>query len=278
MNRTIRVLRNIYEVTYDAVVGYFRDDGPTLSAAVAYYMFLAIIPIIVTAVSVSTTVFGSAQDAYEWVMIYVDKFSPDLSGAYRAQIRILVDEVINIRGTAIGVGIVALVWIALNGICALEHSINSAWKLTLNRNLLMQRVVSLVLLFLLFAMLYAASLFSAVSIRSIQTYFNYPELLRILTIIGSYLVYFLAFLLIYWTLVRIRVAARAVVVASLAGAVIWGISKAVFSWFLVTFAQYSRIYGSVAGIMVFLIWMYFSVVIIVFCAEIGYAVNLRSSH
>ncbi|MBR4748318.1 MAG: YihY/virulence factor BrkB family protein [Abditibacteriota bacterium] len=278
MNRTITVLRNVYEVIYDAVVGYFRDDGPTHSAAVTYYMFLAILPILVTAVSVCTTVFGSTQEAYNWVMVYVDKFSPELSSAYKAQIRLTIDEVISVRGTAIGVGIVSLVWIALNGICALEHSINAAWKLTINRNPVMRRVVSLILLFVLFAMLYATSLFSAFSAKSLQEYFAYPEILRILAIVGSYLVYFLAFLFIYWFLVRIQVAVQSVIAASLAGAVIWGVSKSIFSWFLISFAQYSRIYGPVAGIMVFLIWMYFSVVIIIFCAEVGYAVNLRCNH
>lgn len=274
-------LRNIYDVLYDAVLGYLKDDGATHCAALTYYMFLAVIPVIVLSISISTYFLGSPGEAYNWVMGYVSSFSPDISSKYNNEIRAVTEEIIKTRGTAISLGAFSLIWISLNAICALEHTINIAWKLTVQRNAFMRRVISLSFMVLI-GLLLAASTFLATFMHALPGKWSLgifhndiPKIQAVLTTLSTYFVYFLEFLLLYWIMIRVKVPAKAIIYASLLGAVSWGITRIIFSWFVINFAQYSKIYGSIAGIMVLMIWLYFSVVIIVFCAEVGYAMSLR---
>ena len=283
-NKATLNIRTTYDILYDAVMGYLKDDGATHCAALTYYMFLAIIPIVVLSISISTYFLGSTNEAYNWVMGYVSNFSPDISSKYNNEIRIVTEEIIKTRGTAISFSAFSLIWISLNAICALEHSINTAWKLTVQRNALMRRIISLSFMLLIGLLLGSSTLLSAF-IHTLPdnwvTSFhqeNMSKLWSYLTILSTYFIYFLAFLLMYWLMIRVKVPAKAIIYASLLGAISWGITKVIFSWFVVNFAQYSKIYGSIAGIMILMIWLYFSVVIIVFCAELGYAISLRCNY
>ena len=279
MRKITEILRNIYSVTYDAAVGYIKDDAATHSAAVTYYLFLAIIPVAVMSVSICTYIFGSSDNAYAWVMNTVSEFSPDIVSKYGNEIRNATEEVIRARGTALSFGILSLIWISLNAVCALEHSINNAWKLTITRNPFMRRFVSLLFLLMIGLMLYASTFFHAIFLRYFTNiagkFDNVALMLRFLAYFSSYVIYFFSFLLLYWVMVRISVPVKAILYSAFAGSIVWGISKSLFSWFVINFSQYSKIYGSIAGIMIFMIWLYFSVVIIIFFAEVGYAISVR---
>ena len=146
MSNFIEKLRFTYDILYDATVGFVHDDGATHAAAVSYYVFLSIIPIIVLAVSIFSYFFGNTADAYNWVLKQVTAFSPDVVTKYEGFLRAITNEIINVRGTALGFGIISLLWIGMNTICALENTINVVWKINCGRNFFQRRFVSLILI------------------------------------------------------------------------------------------------------------------------------------
>ena len=157
MKNFILKFRNLYEVLYDTTVGFIVDDAFTHSAAVSYFVLLSIIPIIVLTVSILSYFLGSTETAYDWISKQITYFSPDIASKYELSVKVLTEEIINIRGTALGLGIVSLLWIGMNTVCSLENSLNVVMKITIARNYFQRRLISLILILLLFIMLYGTT-------------------------------------------------------------------------------------------------------------------------
>ena len=283
MKNFILKFRNLYEVLYDTTIGFIVDDAFTHSAAVSYFVLLSIIPIIVLTVSILSYFLGSTETAYDWISKQITYFSPDIASKYELSVKVLTEEIINIRGTALGLGIVSLLWIGMNTVCSLENSLNVVMKITIARNYFQRRLISLILILLLFIMLYGTTILSAVITTTIN---KQNILLKYLDIdvsllwaygtkFSSIIVYFLAFYLIYRVLPRIKMPGVALVMSSLCASIVWSVAKSLFSWFVVNISQYSKIYGSMAALFVFVIWLYFSVLIMIYFGEMVYAIKQR---
>ena len=283
MKNFILKFRNLYEILYDATVGFIVDDAFTHSAAVSYFVLLSIIPVIVLTVSILSYFLGSTETAYNWILQQITYFSPDIAMRYDISVKVLTEEIINIRGTALGLGIISLLWIGMNTVCSLENSLNVVMKITVARNFFQRRLISLILILLLFITLYGTTIVSAI----ITTTFHKQNiLLNFLDIdvsllwswgtkFSSIIVYFLAFYLIYRVLPRIKMPEIALLMSSFWASIVWSIAKSLFSWFVINISQYSKIYGSMAALFIFVIWLYFSVVIMIYFGEMVYAIKQR---
>jgi membrane protein len=65
---------------------------------------------------------------------------------------------------------------------------------------------------------------------------------------------------------------RHVAPGSIAAALLWLISSIVFEWVFTTFGSLDRLYGSLSVIIGFMIWVWISVLVVLFGAEINAAV------
>lgn len=277
----LKKLRNVYVILYDTTLGFIDDDAFTHSGAVSFFILLSIIPLVVLGVSICSGFMSSTEDAYYWVLKWVNNFSPDIAYKYDVYLKTLIDDIINIRGTALGFGIVSLVWIGMNTVCSLENSINTVMKTNIKRNYLLRRLISFLLILLISILLYGTTIISAIINTKISEgiyllnifEIDIPALLSLFTKISSFLVYFLAFFLIYKILPRIKMPTKAVLISSFFAAVSWAFAKSLFSWFVIHISQYSKIYGPMAALMIFIIWIYFSIIIIIYFGEMVNAIK-----
>jgi len=274
--------RNLYEIIYDTIKGFIDDDAFTHAAAVSFFIILSIIPIIVLGVSILSG-FGNQSEAYNWIFKQVNEFSPDIAYKYDIYLKNIIEDIITIRGKALGFGIISLIWIGMNTICSLENSINVVMKINSARNYILRRLISFLLILLISILLYGTTLISAIINTQIDNgilvlnlfKINVSDFIYWFTKISSYFVYFIAFYLIYLILPRVKMPNIAVFISSLLAAFTWAAAKWLFSWFVVNLSQYSKIYGSMAALMIFIIWIYFSVVIMIFYGEMVYAIKNR---
>jgi membrane protein len=83
------------------------------------------------------------------------------------------------------------------------------------------------------------------------------------------LVSILTFTIFYWIVPNTHVP---VIVAlaggSFAGA-LWEIAKYGFSYYATHFANYSAVYGSLAGVILLLVWIYYSAIVVIMGAEVA---------
>src|SRR6185436_11236989 len=80
----------------------------------------------------------------------------------------------------------------------------------------------------------------------------------------------LAIALLYWAAPNVRQPGfRWVSPGSALAVVLWGVSSAGFAFYVSNFASYNKTYGSLAGVIVFLLWLWISNIAVLLGAELN---------
>ncbi|NLX60395.1 MAG: YihY/virulence factor BrkB family protein [Phycisphaerae bacterium] len=98
-------------------------------------------------------------------------------------------------------------------------------------------------------------------------------LFRTLSRIVPLLIGWLVFFILYKTLPNVRVQTRASLIAGLVAAVLWECGKFGFGTYLQYATGATKLYGNLALIPVFLLWVWISWVIVLFGAELAYVIQ-----
>ena len=90
-----------------------------------------------------------------------------------------------------------------------------------------------------------------------------------------YFVLILAFTAIYKIIPHTRTSFRHALVGGVSCAFLFEIAKHFFTWYVARSSQYSVIYGSLAAIIILVLWTFYSSIILLFCAEVVSAYRRR---
>ena len=77
--------------------------------------------------------------------------------------------------------------------------------------------------------------------------------------------------MMYKVMPTINVPWNAALLSSLVAALFWELARNGFSWFIGNFANFSAVYGSLAGLLILVFWIYYSSLILILAAEVGAA-------
>ena len=75
--------------------------------------------------------------------------------------------------------------------------------------------------------------------------------------------------ILYRYLPRLKVQLREVVLGAVCAGVCWELSTHAFVWYVARVTDYSKVYGSIAAVLVLLIWTHVSALILIWGAELG---------
>ncbi|MDH4137574.1 MAG: YihY/virulence factor BrkB family protein [Anaerolineae bacterium] len=244
----------------------FQDDnGFTMAAAIAYYALFSFFPVVLLMIPVSSFFFSSER-AQQEVIVWVERYMPASGNLVKANL----GQVLRVRRTASLVALLGLLWSASGVFTALDRVINKAWDVTELRPFWQQKLLA-------FGMILGAGGLLLLSILS-TTFFNVIRRLRLpLTgwqLLGNLLSTLLPvtltisiFLLLYKILPNTTVRWSDVWLGALLAGLGWESAKYLFTWYLANFASYNLVYGSVALIIAFLVWSYYTGVILILGAE-----------
>jgi membrane protein len=187
-------------------------------------------------------------------------------------------ETIRLRGTFGILAIVGLFWSATAVAATVRNALNRVLSVSQPRPYLLRKLIDLTLMVLAGAFLILSLITSAATLRLVGAFPGLSSIIatletsrpaRVLSTIGPVILATLTFLLIYSFLPNARIRwSNALVGAVVAGLLFEGIKQAFF-WYLRTFARYQLVYGSLTGIIVFLLWMYLSSAILLFGAALA---------
>jgi membrane protein len=260
-----------------AFVTYGERRGAEAAAAMAYYAFLSIFPLLIFFVAAASLVLKQ-EKVYEQLRIMLADISP-LPSQLLIQ---TLDEVLRLR-TPVGiVALLTLLWSGSGFFSALSHHISQAWPDARMRNFLGMRVMGLkmagvLLLLLIIAVVLSLAadllpLFPVVvpQLRALIESPRWSLLANLVPLFAS----FILFLALYKWVPNTRVTWRAAFLGALLAAIAWQIVTQGYSWYLGSgMANYAVVYGSLGGVVGTLVWVYLSNVIAVFGAHIAAAVD-----
>ncbi|CAN5565654.1 YhjD/YihY/BrkB family envelope integrity protein [soil metagenome] len=101
-------------------------------------------------------------------------------------------------------------------------------------------------------------------------------LYTLIPMVAAYVITFSLFFILYSRIPYRKMPMKVSLFASAFGALFFEILKYLFSIYLLKFADYSKIYGAYAAIVVFILWIYYISVIFVVGAELGSIFSKRN--
>jgi membrane protein len=256
----------------EGFAAFIDDNALTRGAAIAFYAVTAIAPVLFIATAIAAL--GLGQDAASGAVHYQLARIMSSESADLVQLAIL-----HVRGahhTLEGslIGITALVVTASGFFTEIEDALNVIWKAPRQESyfyqLLRGRVLSLTLVIGL-GFLLLASMLIATAIRFLgqvlDRFTDFSGLVVDTINIGVSLAFVsLLFAAFYKVLPNIRLQWRDVLVASFGTALLFEGGQTVIGYYLANFIS-ANIYGAAGGIIVLLIWVYYSAQIFLLGAE-----------
>lgn len=278
----VRRTRSFVQFVYLVVRGFRANRCPLRAAALCYTTLLALIPLLAVAfVFAKGFLKESTTTAVPQLLdLFVTKVAPqlELSAAGRQQVVDQIQSFIgNIDAGTLGtLGTVALIIVAIRLLMTVEETFNDIWGVAQGRSIWRKVVyywaaVSLgpIILITAIALTGRAEFAQAMAVI--------PGGQRFLLKLTPYLVLWAGFGLLYGLMPNTRVLWRAALIGGLVAGTLWQLNSQLNTMYFSRVVTYSKIYGSIGIIPVFLVGLYFSWLIVLFGAQVSFAAqNYRS--
>ena len=248
------VKRALKEATKDAV--------PLLAAGVAFYAFLAMVPTLIALVMI----YGLVTDDEAAVAEQVESFGSVLPTEAEQLLTGQMESLVRTSDRALGIGlIVALLlalWSASSGINNLIKALNVAYDKEVTRSFVKSRLLAFGLTIgAISFMVLAVALVAALPV--VLDALDMPGWVKALVQGGRWLGLVVAVLVALAVLYRLgpdrdapkfRWVSRGAVVAT----VLWVLGSLGFSIYVDNFGSYGKTYGTLAGVVILLLWLWLS--------------------
>ena len=269
---TCRFLHSVYQ--------HFRSDNGTLvSAALSFYAVLSLLPGLLVGVSALGYLLGSAR-AFDSVIRFIQDYAP---GPVTGLVHDTLSTLVNTRRAAGVIGAAGLLWTSLSIFTSMEHALCVAWKVR-QRPFWKARLLSLGFMIFSGVCLLLSLGFSALTLR-IQGWQErlfgvalpqVPWFWKLLALTTPILLSIVVYGAIYLILPNTRVRRRSALAGGLFAGVLWQIALHVFRSYLTSsVAKYDVIYGSLAGAVILVLWIYYTMLVFMMGAEVACETDRR---
>jgi membrane protein len=276
-------VRDLGQLSLEVARKYGEDGGPVIAAAISFFALLSVIPLILLGVW-ALGHFLSSREAFERVVDYLEGYLPGSSSLVEPYLQALVKGQRTIGWLAVG----GLTWSASQGFVILELGMNLALRVRARRSFIASRLLGLGMILLAGGSLLLSLLITS-TLTAIQTYplplvgwqpGQIPVIWSIIGEIVSTALTILSFFIIYRVLPNTHVPWRSALTAGAIAGLAWEIAKRGFTYYLPSTATaMKQVYGSIAGVIALVVWIYYSSVILVLGAElVSVLQNVHSHH
>ncbi len=254
----------------DTWQAYSRDQMGTLAAALAYYLLLALFPLLLLLIAIASPFLASDQVVREAV-----RFAANYFPGAEHELRTILEQVITARGPVTVFAALGLLWSASGVFDLVQSGLNRAWRVAQTRPLWRQRLVSLVTVLGL-GVLFGISFASSALLHSgIRYRFQIAGVsVEVVGLVFTTFLNFILFSIIYKAFPYAHVTYRQVWAGALLASILWELAKILFVFYLLNFARFSLVYGSVGAVIALLVWGFITATILLFGAEMS-AVSAR---
>jgi membrane protein len=264
-----KVVRHVYDA-------FWRDDLFGHAAQLAYYFTFALFPTLIFLAALLG--FLPVPDLLDKLLTYFNRVLPP---AAMAIVRHTLTEILREpRGVLLSFSVVATVWAASSGMQALIYSINIAYGIRETRAWWQDRLLAIGLTLGFMALIIVAQtlLFFGGSIgEKAALVFGLGEVFKTVwnfvqwpLVIGCVL---FACDLLYYVAPHGKHCWRWVTPGALFAVVAWLVLSFGLSYYVGRFSTYTVTYGSIGGVMVLMLWLYFTGLAILIGGEINSAID-----
>lgn len=254
---------------------FYNNRSLLRASALTYYTILSLVPLLALTFALLKA-FGVQNQLQPFILEKLNVGDGQIAEA-------IVGYINNTQVAQMGaVGLVFLLIAVISLLTNIEAAFNDIWGVNSLRPLL-RRFSDYLSVILVGPVL----LISAISMTSSLISHSFTQRLLEMQMIGSLIVFvlkttpfifmWLAFTLLYVFMSNIKVQWRAALFGGVVGGTLWQLAQLGYVHFQVGVARYNAIYGTMAALPIFMVWVYLSWVIVLFGLGVCYAKqNLRT--
>jgi membrane protein len=251
---------------------FFRDDCYNSAANISFCALLALIPIAMLMVSVAGYFLGASQEAFDRIVSVAADILPVGRDIFVANLRSVLDQ----RASLGIVGIIALVFISTILVSSIERALDSVFRATARRNFFHSRMLGIALIFWVTVLFSLPTVVQVLEGLLLKYGFDFPLSELMSGKAYFFLVAFLSYLMMIVVVPNQKIYARYAVVGGVFFAVGIGVLKYIFRAYMAFSVQrYNVIYGSLAAVVLYVVWIYFLSVLLLLSAEIVAEIQRR---
>ena len=253
----------------------FSDDQCTdLAAALTYYAVLSIFPAAIALTSLLGLV-GRAEESVDTVLQVLDPLvSPEMLGTIEPALRQISES--QSAGLALLLGLAGALWTASGYVGAFGRAMNRIYEIPEGRPFWKLRPIMLIITVVALALMAAVLLMLVVSgpvAQSIGDVIGLGDVALTAWGIAKWPVLGLTVVLIvamlYYATPNVKQPKfRWISVGALVAIVVWVLASVAFGFYVANFASYNKTYGSLAGVIVALLYLWLTNLALLFGAEV----------
>lgn len=285
MGNILARLKRIFWIkfTLDVFQRFGKDNGGLLAAGLAFFLVLAFVPLLLVGIAALGFFIHRPEDAVQKIQDLLT--TQVLPGSAGKEVKYIIDKanvaqtvahIMQTKGIVGLIGVLSLVWAAIQIFINGSVAMNAAWETTEKRSWIKLRLVALGLL-VASGILIVLSLAATAYGTYLSHHYIGSFLMTVLTIIGAVVVSSVMYTLILKFLPSARVSWKAAAIGGIVAAVAWEVAQKGLSVYLLR--PNKSMYGEIADLFVFVLWVYYSMMILLLGAEVSaeYAAEVEQS-
>lgn len=250
------VLGALYEIMH----GFQKQRVTAMAAESAYYIILAFFPFLIFIVGVLGFI-GQQRDLATTLLSEINSIIPE--PLYGVIASFLFETMNSSNLTLLSFSMIGVVWASSNGFAVLLRGLDKAYDETHTHSFFVLRGLGLIFTLLIgIGILLSLILigFGGLLISELQKWLQHDFLagptIQLIRFSASFGMLFFVFMLLYIFTANKHQRVRKAFPGALFSAGGWVALTLGFSWYVNNFDRYARLYGSIAGLIILMVWIY----------------------
>ncbi|WP_379971004.1 YihY/virulence factor BrkB family protein [Ectobacillus sp. sgz5001026] len=247
-----------------------KDDVAGLASQLAYFFLLSLFPALVFLLTIVGYLPLESQD----ILLFLKQYIP--SDAMKVIETNVTKIVQNQNGGLLSFGLLGTLWAASNGINSIMYAFNRAYDRKETRPFYITRAISIVLtIAMVFIIMFALALpvfgklIGSAIYEVLQLPGSFLEIWGTLRLVLSFFVLFFVFAFLYKFAPNRKLHPKEVMPGAAFASVGWVVVSYLFAFYVERFGNYASTYGSLGGIIVLMLWFYFTAWVILLGGELN---------
>lgn len=268
-------LKKLWKIARGTAGNFLNHNCPVMAAGMSFFGLLSLIPLILLGVSFLGYVIGSSESAQKFI-------SKLLSENFPSSASEILNHVNNIiaspkRAWINGLSVLGLMWSGMRFFNILQGVLNSIWVGATQRRIITARLFALLIFAIAGFLFWLSFIFTSIMVwvSELNVAFMGIKLreIRLLWLVIelniSFISWIIMLFLIYFFIPNAEVSYRSALMGAIFASFFLLIFKYAFSFIMLKFDVYGKVYGPLTGFIIFMSWLYFSMTILLLGAELG---------
>jgi membrane protein len=266
----------VWRVVKSTTRKFLKDNGSFLAAALAFNLLLYSVPFLLLLISALGFILGSSERALPWVLEKTQELLPQSHPIFAD----VLPRIVIFRNLLGLVAIPLFLFLSSRLFGAVRLALSVIFAVRGEEPYLQRKARDLITIFVAgFLMLVSVGISSLFTLLQAigDEIPGGRTLLRPGWILASHTAIFLVMATLLYTLYRFSpaqtISRKAGVISGLSGAALFYLSKWAFVWYVSIAKMNALIYGAVAGLIFFHLWLYYACLVFVLGAELGWTLD-----